>query len=150
MSNRMISPIGVLDRLARHGRIRPRRCGLETCERATKGGKPFCVDHVAQQPYVQELMAKMAAREEEEARVRRLGAGAVDPEGITAREILAYLLIQGPSTVRRLAHELHLEGRTVEGYVRGLQRAGRVATSRNRRGGLVVTRVESTTDAQAA
>ena len=73
------------------------------------------------------------------------GSRAVDPEGITAQEILQFIRVHGPRTVPRLARELNLEVKTVTGYVRALERRKVVETHLTGRGALVAHLAGTTT-----
>ena len=119
-------------------RHRPRRCEMEGCHQATQGGKPFCTEHVEEHPYVQEVLASLARREMEEARVARVGSRAVDINGITSQEILGYLVVHGAATARRLAHELNIDGKVLDAYLKAQKRRKLVKFTTNRRGRLVV------------
>ncbi len=123
-------------------RRRPRRCEQDDCNSATQGGKPFCTEHVTEHPYVQEVMASLARRELEETRVAKVGSRAVDVTGITSQEILGYLAVHGPSTSRRLAHELNINTLVLDGYLKAQKRRKLVKFTTNRRGRLVVHPLE--------
>lgn len=128
-----------LERWAQHqSRGQTRYCEAEGCGVATREGKPYCSEHVERHPYVQQVLAQLERRETEEARVNQVGARAVDPQGITAQEILQFIRLHGPRTVPRLARELNLEVKTVTGYVRALERRKVVDTDTTRRGALIV------------
>jgi len=116
------------------GRHERRQCDAAGCRSGTKGGKQFCSSHVDLQPYVQDLLAQLAAQEEEIANVRRVGARAVDPSGIQTQEILSFLRVHGDKTVRGLARELNLEVEVARAYGRSLKRRGLVSLSKNKRG----------------
>lgn len=122
------------------GPARPPRtaCEADGCNRSTKEGKPFCSDHILHQPYVQELLAALEAKEAEEARVTRLGARAVDPEGITAREVVRTLTVHGPRTLPRLAKDMNLEVETLDGYVKALRKLKEIRIRKNNRGTAVI------------
>jgi hypothetical protein len=125
-------------RLFRSGRKRAKHCERPDCGKATREGKPYCSDHVDDHPYVRGLIEALAAREAEEARVRKRGARAVDLDGVTAREILGYVAIHGGRTVQRLARELNLDIQTIKGYARALERGKRVHLTSTRRGAIIV------------
>lgn len=122
----------------RMGRPKTKHCEAPDCHAATREGKPYCSDHVEEHPYVQDLLDKLANREAEESRVRRSGARAVDTEGITAQEILVYVIVHGARTVHRLSRELNLDVKTIEGYVRALEREKKVHTTSTKRGSMIV------------
>lgn len=101
-----------------------RRCESPGCSRATREGKPFCPEHVTSHPYVQELERTLEAQRVEQARVRKRGARAVDPAGLTAEEIVRQIRVQGPRSVRALAREMALDPRTTRAYVDALVERG--------------------------
>lgn len=116
-----------------------RHCHADNCKKATTGRKPYCVNHVEMQPYIQELQERIAGREAEWVRVKQLGARAVDPDGLTAREILHYMDVHGPCTVRRLAKDLAMERALLDCYVSTFATCGLVELSANKRGARVLT-----------
>ena len=116
-----------------------RRCHRNGCTHSTREGKPYCSNHVANHPYVKEILDTLAARAAEEAQVRTRGARAVDPNGLTAKELCLHLSLHGARTVERLCRELQLEAKVIEAYLGELVRLGRVSTSRTHRGSTVVT-----------
>ncbi|MGE0711951.1 MAG: hypothetical protein AB7N76_03305 [Planctomycetota bacterium] len=111
----------------------PRRCLEPGCRRSTRHRKPYCPDHVERLPYVQEVLAALEGKEREQAEVAILGPRAVDPDGITAGEILNELAIHGPRSVARLAKDLALSRRLAEHYVEALRREGFVSVQARRR-----------------
>ncbi len=111
----------------------PRRCSEPTCNQATREGKPFCSDHVELHPYVQRLLAELREREEADERVRRRGPRAVDPLSLTSQEILTFIHVHGPKTVKRLARELNADLETLKLYAQGLRRHGLVKLTATRR-----------------
>lgn len=122
----------------RSGRTKTTHCDEEGCSRATREGKPYCSEHVDRLPYVQTLMDRIADKEAEEDRVAKRGIRAVEISGLTAREILLALWVNGERTVARLSRELNLEFETVKVYVRALQRRGLVDVKPTRRGAGIV------------
>lgn len=104
------------------------------CGRPTREGKPFCPDHVEELPYVASLMCELAAQAAEHQAVSKNGAGAVNVDGTTARELLHLLQLHGPRTVQRLGRELNIKPGLVSDYARALAAAGRVILGRSRRG----------------
>lgn len=124
----------------RWARERPvtRHCQQPLCGTATRQGKPFCSAHVNEHPYVKELLARIDGKQAEEARVRVRGGRAVDPEGLTAQEILRFLVVHGERTVPRLARDLNVDLPTVRCYVSVLKRHKQVEVRENKRGAVVV------------
>jgi hypothetical protein len=94
-------------------------------------------------PYVQAICRAVAARELELERVRQFGHEAVDPEGMTARELLLHLDLQGPATVERLCRTLCLETRLVQAFACALERRGWITLGRTARGSVVVRPVSA-------
>ena len=85
-----------------------------------------------------EILPEEAVKAVEEERVGRIGARAVDVDGITAREVVRALSVNGPRTVARLAKDLNIEIRIIDGYVRALKRRKAIRLRANKRGTLVV------------
>lgn len=111
----------------------PRRCSEPTCNQATREGKPYCSDHVELHPYVQRLLAELREREEADERVRRRGPRAVEATSLTSQEILTFVHVHGPKTVKRLARELNADLETLKIYAQGLRRLGLVRLTATRR-----------------
>jgi hypothetical protein len=111
----------------------PRRCSEPSCNQATREGKPFCSDHVELHPYVQRLLAELREREEADERVRRKGPRMVEPTSLTSQEILTFIHVHGPKTVKRLARELNADLETLKIYAQGLKRLGLVKLTATRR-----------------
>lgn len=128
----------MLSRAMDQGTGTTRLCRSTGCDQTTREGKPFCPDHVEHHPYVQEILGTLAEREAEEERVRTAGAPAVDPSGLTARELVLHLSLHGARTVERLARELQLDPTIVDGYVSALVDRGFIALGRTNRGSTVV------------
>ena len=120
------------------GRPTTKHCEVPGCGLATREGKPFCSKHVTQHPYIHALLGQIAEREAEELRVSRWGAPAVDLKGITAQEILTFVVVHGARSVPRLARELNLPRETIEGYARPLASQGAVHLGTTRRGAIMV------------
>ena len=99
------------------GRHELRRCDAVVCDRSTREGKPYCSEHVAGHPYVQELLAQIDGAEGELERVRVGGASRVDPNGLMARELLLQLSLYGRQSIPRLARDLNVDVSIVRSYV---------------------------------
>lgn len=123
------------------GRKKPTHCEADDCVQATREGKPFCSDHVERLSYVQEVQARIAARERELAEVTKRGARAVDIEGIVARDILLSLWINGQRSVARLSRELNVDFEVLKHYVSRLKKAKQLTQTSPRRGAGKVTLV---------
>lgn len=115
-----------------------RFCDVPGCTQTTREGKPYCPDHVDHHPYVQSILSMLADRESEEERVRQRGFKAVNPSGLTARELVLHLSLHGARTVERLSRELQLDTKVLDGYVGALVRKGVIALGRTNRGSTVV------------
>ncbi|MEZ6185080.1 MAG: hypothetical protein R3F62_08740 [Planctomycetota bacterium] len=89
-------------------------------------------------PYVREILSTLQRREEEEALVRSRGSRAVDPGGLTARELVLHLSLHGARTIERLSRELQLDTKVLDGYVSALVGQGQVTLGRTNRGSTVV------------
>lgn len=129
----MVNPKSI-ERWTHRGRVESRKCGAAGCMASTREGKPYCPEHVLLNPYVRTLLERLAGREAEEARVLRQGQRAVDPEGITAQEILSYLCVHGQRSLPQLGRELTLDVKLVTAYVKVLESNRWVKTKRDRRG----------------
>jgi len=123
------------------GRKKPTHCAAEDCVQATREGKPFCSDHVERLSYVQQVQARIAAREDELAAVKKRGGRAVDIEGIIARDVLCSLWINGERSVARLSRELNVDFEVLKHYVARLKKAKQLTQTSPRRGAGKVTLV---------
>jgi len=105
-------------------------CGVRGCKEVPTGRKPYCIDHLDQLPYVQWLLGELHRRDEEadQAAKRR----PIDPDGPLARDIRGQLALHGTMTFGRLSRELLVSVAEIETYVRALERAGIVETSKLR------------------
>ena len=110
------------------------RCEAAGCTETTRNGKPYCTNHVELLPYVNRLIDTLEARDAELERVAKRGPRSVDPQGITAQEILLQLKLYGGRTIARLSRDLMLEENVVESYGRALAKLGCVSIGRHRRG----------------
>ena len=63
---------------------------------------------------------------------------AVNPDGLTAKELVLHLSLHGSRTVERLSREFQLEADVMHGYVDALQDRGVVTLGRTTRGSTVV------------
>ena len=89
-------------------------------------------------PYIQELVARICERDEELERVARRGWKEVDPQGLTASEILLQLSLYGDRTVPRLCRDLQLDIDVAEGFAMALARRGMVTLGQTDRGHMKV------------
>lgn len=76
-------------------RIKSRACRYLGCERATYEGKPFCLLHVEEHPYVRNLLAELGAREAEMERVKRRGPKAVNLHGTVMADVVQFIQARG-------------------------------------------------------
>jgi len=128
----------LIDTSASIGSTTTRGCESSGCYHTTREGKPFCPDHVENHSYVQNILKVLAEREDEEQRVRQRGPTAVDPDGLTAQELVLHLSLHGSRTVERLSREFQLEARVMNSYVDALMERGLIILGRTTRGSTVV------------
>lgn len=119
------------------GKSRPNqtlRCNAKGCDEGTREGKPYCPDHVDQNDYVRDLLAKLDAKEKEAVAVRKKGQRVIDNDSITLQEIVQDLNIHGPRTIARLCRDTQLDHDVLIGYIDRLEKEGRVKKFRTGRG----------------
>ncbi len=125
------------------GRTETLRCGHSGCLSPTREGKPYCPLHVELMPYVAQLMNDLENQQAEHERARKPGrVSGIDPEGITAKELLLLVDQHGGRTVPRLAKDLQIEPEVVARYVAELRKLDKVRTGTTRRGATTVLPVE--------
>ena len=137
----------VVNNFPTQGRHELRRCEAVGCDRSTREGKPYCSEHVAGHPYVQELLAQIDGAEGELERVRVGGASRVDPDGLMARELLLQLSLYGRQSIPRLARDLNVDVGIVRSYVDALVSSGWIVRGKNGRRVEVVSLRERHRDA---
>lgn len=115
-----------------------RECGIPGCNETTRELKPYCPDHVDDNPYVQEIINALSANKKEQDNVLEKGPEAVDLEGMTASAIRLLLTNHGARTVERLSRDLSLEATIVKKYVDSLVNEGQVTLGRTTRGSTIV------------
>lgn len=115
-----------------------RTCSFPDCMEATREGKHYCSNHVDQQPYVKDLLKRMANRTEEDEKVRLEGASSVNMEGITAKEILLQLRQSRTRTEERLTRELQIDKSIIHNYAIRLNRDGFIHFGRTNRNNLTI------------
>ena len=120
-----------------------RTCDHPGCVERTRDGKPFCLDHVEDHPYVRGLLAQIAEREAQDDLVSRKGPRAVELDGVTVQEILQHLELHGARTKERLVREVNLPAAVLHGYVRALVKRGLVKLGKTKRGSTVVRPVNA-------
>jgi len=119
-----------------------RICAADNCKESTRKRKPYCSRHVEQHVYVKELMDRLDHRVVEDDEVNREGSDVANLEGITAREILLQLRLNGPRTLERLERELQIARSIVYKYAVALKRDGIVTFNTNNRGSVTVELVD--------
>ncbi len=124
-------------------------CALDGCANTTRERKPYCTAHVEHHAYVRGLLSSVKGREEEEARVRRLGTRGVDSGGLNAREILQQLRVHGDRTAERLALAIRIDLELMQVYLSALARRKLVRLGRSDRGSTVVSLRNSDSEAWA-
>ena len=129
-----------IQEVSKPGEGEPRRCTQPGCYKATREGKPFCTRHIAGQLYVQELLARLDGQRQELEQVRKRGAIAVDPGGLTAREMLREVTQNGARGLKRLARDMGLDVVATRAYVDALVRRGRLRWAGGARVALAVPR----------
>ena len=93
----------------------------KTCKLPTKEGKPFCVDHLDNNPYIKEVMARISEKEMEDEDARRLGLELEDcalgkvrtkrkanAEADSAKEILYFIEENGATSIAELNKHIFL------------------------------------------
>jgi len=116
----------------------PRRTTYcEECGAATREGKRYCSEHVEKHPYVVQLLESLQAKDAEEELVKQRGDEAVQPYGLTSKEIVTLLRVRGALSIPRIARELRLEVPVAESYVNVLAKLGRVVVKKGTRSKMV-------------
>lgn len=115
-----------------------RPCEKQGCNQTTREGKPFCSDHVDEHPYVRDLLADLAAREEDEERILSKRTKGVDINGPTVTTVLAYLEQNGTRTIERMVRDTQIDERAMEHIVTVLKKHKRITTGRTNRGSTTV------------
>lgn len=109
-----------------------RTCAEEDCERATEEGKPFCVEHLDQNPYAKVVLEKIAQRELDDQEAKERGHTVAKLSAITALEILCYLELRGERTFARICRDLNLEKKSAWAYVTKLHIHARITRTMER------------------
>ena len=108
---------------------RTQMCGVEGCPEMTTKKKPFCQVHIDKVTHGRTLSDELRQRKEEQARVLAAGDKGwkeVDTNGSRAQELINILEAQGSLTPEGLANKLIVDMKTLAGYIRALERIGRV------------------------
>ena len=119
-----------------------RICKVSACQEATREGKTFCTEHIEFQPYIQNLVKRMANRVQEDEGVRTEGSKAVNLDGITVKEILLHLRQGGTRTEERLEREVQLDKVIIHNYLVKLSMEGVVRFGRTGRNNICVRLVD--------
>lgn len=118
-------------------------CSVEECNAKTRKGKPYCSKHVEQHTYVDDLLNRMQARVDEDAHVLANGSKVANIEGITAKEIILELRLNGTRTLDRLERELRVSRSVIFKYVVALKREGVVTFGQTSRGNTTVSLIDN-------
>lgn len=112
------------------GREGPRRCSIHGCPKATREGKPYCLDHVEKNPHIVELLATLRQREQEADQLDQGHEG--NPNGHLASEVVTRMADEmGCVPLTRIGTYVKLSDHGIESLVRALDRNGRVVALRD-------------------
>jgi len=114
------------------------QCEYSGCEKTTKKGKPYCVDHIEHTPEIQRLLESIEAQHSEQYEVSKKGAKEVKPGSIVADDIIKYLMQYGDIGIDKLSQDLIMDKKTLRGYISYLRRMGKVRIKKNTRGIIIV------------
>lgn len=118
-------------------------CSIDGCRSTTRNRKPYCTRHVDNHPHVQELLQRMEDRIAEDQNVNMKGSDVANLHGITSKEILLQLRLNGPRTIERLERELRLTRSIVYKYAVALKKNGVVEFNTTSRGNITVELVDA-------
>lgn len=110
-------------------RREPRRppCEVPGCGKGTTERKPFCTDHVELcSKEAQRISRELKAMQAEFSSARRGKVKKIDVDGIVCQDMIEILTSKGSQNFKRLAIELEIPSDSLDGYVRALERAGKV------------------------
>lgn len=101
-----------------------RNCNVEGCEKTTRNGKRFCVDHLEfASARVDELETALAVRQAEIDRVAEAGLEGwrvVDLTGSVTSDIVGSVRAHGTQLVKHIGRNVGLKGCLVRCYVKAL------------------------------
>lgn len=97
------------------------------CGNFTAFGKPWCILHLDQLDYVQQIKRELEVRAHEEANAHKKFAR-IDLKGTRATEILDLIAYRGALTLSRISSELDLPRKALKGYLARLEQAGMLST----------------------
>lgn len=105
------------------------------CSGPTKGGKPWCTEHIMLSPYAAKLVNALNSREQEIEHVRRFGRGAIKPDSQILQDILALLKVEGSKSLARLARDLKgIDISLLMHYAERLSNHGKISLVQTQRG----------------
>ena len=118
-----------------------RLCEYPGCLLTTRDGKPYCPEHVEENPYAKRVTEEIARRKRDDDRARKPKApiSSFNIEGITAQSILQHLGEHGTRTRERLCRELALEFDVLDGYIRALLKKDLIYLGRTHRGNVTLS-----------
>jgi len=96
-----------------------------TCNRQTFAGKSYCLKHIENSPYIQNIIKQLKEKKNEEAQVNIKGTKAIGKNSLTIREILSSL-IGGGRPISTLSKDLHLKQDILKIYIKYLKSKKRV------------------------
>ena len=103
-------------------------CNVEGCEKTTRNGKRFCVDHLEfASARVDELEAALDVRRDEIERVAAAGLEGwrvVDLSGSVSADIVGSVKAHGTQLVKHIGRSVGLKGCLVRCYVKALVTGG--------------------------
>lgn len=122
---RFVSDLEAYFRVTARSRRPPvyRVCQAAGCAEVTKEEKPYCVEHLDELPYVQEVKARIAARYAEASEALRTGR--FELKAPRVREVVSHLTKKA-IPLRRLRIELDMPRAVAGFYVEGLLRHGMI------------------------
>ena len=97
-------------------------CRVRGCPKIPSERKPYCLEHLDQLPYTQQLQANLQTQETELSRAPR-NAKIIDLRGVIAQEILSELG-KKPLTQAKLGQTMQINKPAIAAYVRRLKNAG--------------------------
>lgn len=119
-----------------------RYCDHPGCLETTRERKPYCSEHVLENPYAVVLVTE-TERHELEIAGGKEGKDPVDPNGTVAADVLGWIRQNGASTAGRIGRVLTCSEERAEWIMKGLERSGLLVLSRTRRGSLFADLAES-------
>jgi len=115
-----------------------RKCEVAGCGETTREGKDYCTRHVEKHPYIQHLLNVIATKHTEDRQVELGDSFAVNPEGLTIKEIIIQLRQTGTKTLDGLSKALQLDKMIIQKYLFALQRQNKVELFMTQRDNIAV------------